>query len=510
MFAAGHGLGDIEIAAADSVAGVQNVELGECAHRRVAHGQKGGLTRVAYARADILGEFVRVGDGLYAHFGSARPQRDVDRFCERGKARMDVENDFFGFVLVFAAARAETLKRLYDGAFGVGNRFELVGDSQKGACLIGYIKRETRRHDASEEFRYFLLNAVENILAAEYVLDFVFVGRARNRVSDVRHHFNVARRHELNFAESLFAGDLRRKLYVLVDVGQLCLFETFGLRGDHPGDERRELLYERKEDERCRDVERRVDDGHRGRCGTRVSLQFFGGRALGGETFYKFREEVKRRRDHYGDEKRHQYKSSDDVEERVGRRGAFSFGSAVESGEPCGHGRADVHAEYGSGGGFERDDVLGQQRHRDRRSRGGTLDNGREHQRDDKAFQKPGDRTRIERSENLKDGVVMLDRLETFLHPVKTHEHETEAHKRETDVVGRFFIDEEVKNRAKRDYGKPQKTDAGNERDKPCCSGCTDVRAYNNVNRLSQIQESRRYESYNYYGNDRGGLHDYR
>ena len=137
------------------------------------------------------------------------------------------------------------------------------------------------------------------------MFNLILVGGSGYRVSDVRHHFDVASRHKLNFAEGLFAGDLRRELDVLVDVGKLCLFETFGLRGDHPGDERRELLYERKEDERCRDVERRVDDGHRGRCGICVSLQFFGGRSFGGETFYEFREEVKRRRNHYGDEKRH-------------------------------------------------------------------------------------------------------------------------------------------------------------------------------------------------------------
>ena len=161
----------------------------------------------------------------------------------------------------------------------------------------------------------------------------------------------------------------------------------------------------------------------------------------------------------------------------MGRRGAFSFGSAVESGEPCGHGRADVHAEDGGSRGFECDDVLGQQRHRDRRSRGGTLDNGREHQRDDKTFEKTGNRARVERSEDFKNGVVMLDRLKAFFHPVKAHEHETEAHKRETDVVGRFFIHKEVKNRAKRNYGKPQKTDAGNERDEPCGSRCADIGA---------------------------------
>ena len=121
MLSAGYGLGDIEIAAAYSVAGVQYVELGERAHRGVAYGQKGGLARVADARADIFGEFIGVGNRLYAHFGSARLKRDVDGIGKCGESRMDVENDFFCFILVFSAAGAETLQGFDDGAFGVRN-----------------------------------------------------------------------------------------------------------------------------------------------------------------------------------------------------------------------------------------------------------------------------------------------------------------------------------------------------------------------------------------------------
>ena len=237
MLAACDRLGDVEVAAADSVARVQDVELGESAHRSVADGQERRLARVAHAGADVLGEFVGVGDGLYAHFGSARLERDVDGFGKSGKSRMDVENRILRVAFVFAAAGAEALQGLDDGAFGIGDGLELIGDPQKGASLVGDIQGEARRHDAAEELRDFLLDAVENVFAAEYVLDFILVGRSGDGVSDVRHHFDVARRHELDFAERLFAGDLWRELDVLVDVGKLGLLETLGLGGHHPGDE---------------------------------------------------------------------------------------------------------------------------------------------------------------------------------------------------------------------------------------------------------------------------------
>ena len=232
-----------------------------------------------------------------------------------------------------------------------------------------------------------------------------------------------------------------------------------------------------------------MDDGHGGRGRIRIGFQLFRRRAFGGESFDELREEVQCRGNHYRDEQRHQDECTYDVEKGMGCRGALGFSCAVEGGEPCGYGCADVHAENGRSRSFESNDVFGQQGHGDCRSRGGALDNGGEHQRHDEAFQETGDRACVERSEDLKNGVIVLDRLETFFHPVKSHEDEAEAHKGETDVVGRFFVDEEVENRADGNYGKAQQPDAGNERDKPCGSRCSDVGAYDYVDRLGQVQK---------------------
>ena len=117
MLAARKRLRNVQIAAADAVERIEDIELCECTHRRRTDRSKRRLARIADALTDILGEFIGVGDWLLAELVLTELERNIYRSRKRGDARMDVEHNAAGVSGEFAAAITETAQCLYDCAF---------------------------------------------------------------------------------------------------------------------------------------------------------------------------------------------------------------------------------------------------------------------------------------------------------------------------------------------------------------------------------------------------------
>ena len=428
MLAACHCLCDVEVVATHSVASVEDVELRERAHGGVAHSRKRSLACFAYAVTDIVGVFLRIANGSRSHFGFVSLERSSYFLSKGGEARDDIKNVFARFLVVFAATCCEALERLENGAFLIGDGLKLVGDSKECARSFCDVCRKARCHDAAKKLRDFLLNAVKNVFAAEYVLNvFLFCVTCKS-LADVGYHLSVAIGHKDNFAEGLLAGNLRRELYVLIKERKTrLLIGSLSLGGNKPFYKLRKLVDEGEEEKRCYDVERRMDRRHRG-CGSSSPI---------GE--YLLCEGQDDR-----NEKRHEKNRSNHIEEGVRNSGALSFCGAVECGEPRGDGGSDVHTEYCGSGSFKCDNALNGKRHCDGCGGCRALHYSREDERYNKAFEESAYGSCVKRGECCTDGWIRLDWRNTLIHPVKAHKHESKTHKGKTEVVRRFAVYKEV------------------------------------------------------------------
>ena len=322
------------------------------------------------------------------------------------------------------------------------------------------------------------------------MIDVLVVRRAVNGGAHVGHHLDIAVRHEKDLACGLFAGDLRRLLHSLVEIGETRLF-AFGLRRNQPGHKAGKVPHEREEKKRRDNVEPGMHGGHG--CG--------GGRR-------PVREQGLGHRKHHGNEERYQHDRPDNIEEGMRHGGSLGLRGASERRKPGGDRGSDVHAEHGGGGSLKRNDPLHRKRHGDRRGCGGTLHHRGENDRHSKALEKTNDRACVQRRKRSPNGLVLLERRDAFVHPVKAHEHKSKTHESQAEIVGGFPVYEEIEYRAQRNDGKPQKPDIWDERYDPRRCRRTDVRTDDHIYRLRQIQETRRHKPDGDYRNDRTRLHN--
>ena len=233
---------------------------------------------------------------------------------------------------------------------------------------------------------------------------------SRKHLAHASKQLDVAVAHERHLHQRLVAGDDGREVARHVERAKVRLLRLG--RADDARDESCERLHERDEHRRRNEVEERVHRRHR-RGHVRIARY-----AVDNNRVRVVREERRSGREHHGHEERNQDDRSDDVEERVGEGSLPGLGGPVERREPGGHGRSDVHSEYGRGGGLEGKEPLLRKRHRDRSRRSGGLHDGREHKRDEDALGESPRRRRVERPERVNHRRHRADRLHALLHPV--------------------------------------------------------------------------------------------
>ena len=122
---------------------------------------------------------------------------------------MDIQENAkrrFGKIL---PALPQSPRHLKDRRRLVGNRLELVRETQEASRPLGDFDRHALDHDLAEKFRHFALHVVQDVLAMGDVLLELLIRLARQHLADTRQELKVALLHEVDLEKRLIAGNHR-------------------------------------------------------------------------------------------------------------------------------------------------------------------------------------------------------------------------------------------------------------------------------------------------------------